>query len=302
MIYIINEENDGMLLRNFIKLQGVSSKLTAKLKRRENGIMQNGKRVTVRAVLHTGDAVELNYEDTEEDENANLCAVKSELNIIFEDEYIIAVNKPGDMPTHQSFGHYEDAMSNALAAYFRNQNRAFVFRAVNRLDLGTSGIVLVAKDRLSASKLSAQVQNGLIEKTYITCLDGEIPGEHGTVEGYIRRKGKSIITREVCTQTDGAEYAKTVWHKIESGNGHSLIEAKPITGRTHQLRVHFSSIGYPITGDPMYGIPCEIIGRQALHAKSLEFSHPITGTRIRLEAPLPKDIKTVISRNFTRQV
>lgn len=294
----------GMTVKQILKDElGFSRKAITALKSRDDGILINGYHATVRAIISEGDILSINYDDTEMS-HKSAAVISSVLpNVIFEDDYIIAVSKPANMPTHQSHGHFEDTLANSLAYYYSQKNRPFIFRAANRLDRNTSGIVLISKDRITASKLSDEIRSGKIQKSYIAILDGYLPEDHGTIRTYIKRESESIITRCVCGENDlGAKYAVTDYRVLKKANGYSLVLAMPITGRTHQLRVHFSSVGAPIIGDDLYGKPSELIDRQALHALSLSFSHPQSGKSITLTAPLPDDMQKIIENKFGKDI
>lgn len=282
------------------KLQ-FSKRAIASLKNRPNGIMINGNHATVRAVIGENDVLEINCEDEKSNEEK---LVPSSIlpDVIYEDDSIIAVNKPPFMPTHQSQGHFYDTLANSLAHYFAIQNRPFVFRSVNRLDRNTSGIVLVAKDRLSSSKLSKQMKENKISKTYLTLLQGDLPIGAGEIRTYIRRKEKSIILREVCEKCEDAKIALTKYAVIATKNGLSLVLATPVTGRTHQLRVHFAHIGAQILGDDLYGEASPIINRHVLHAYKLCFEHPDTQKQMELFAPLPEDMAQIIQDHFGKDL
>ena len=291
MEFTVTEEHNGRMLRYYLRSElGVSAALLTRLKKTERGILLNGERVTVRAVIKTGDVISLDIEDTAEDENPYLAPIEMPLDIIYEDEALVAVNKPAGMVTHTTHGHYDDSLANALYAKYKAQGKAFVFRAVNRLDRETSGVVPVAKDRLSAYRMSKFLQNGRVKKEYLAVVCGRIEGE-GEIKGYIARCGESIITRRTCdADTKGADYAHSVYRALISGDKYSVLLASPITGRTHQLRVHFASIGHPIVGDTLYGTESADIGRQALHALRLTFPHPRTEVSLTLTAPITDDI------------
>ena len=274
-----------------------SKRAIASLKNRPNGILINGSHATVRAVITENDVLEINCED--DGKNAEKLVPSSVLpNIIFEDQSIIAVNKPPFMPTHQSQGHFYDTLANSLAHYFELQNRPFVFRSVNRLDKNTSGIILVAKDRLSSAKLSTQMKENGISKSYLAILNGELPSSSGEIKTYIRRREKSIILREVCDFCDDSKIAITQYEVLSTKNGLSLVLATPVTGRTHQLRVHFAHLGAQILGDDLYGSPSNLIDRHALHAYKLTFAHPDTNEQTELFAPLPEDMAKIIENHF----
>lgn len=295
MVFKVDGTWDGRLLRDYIRSGcGVSRNTLSKLKTIENGILLNGKSVTVRAVVKEDDIVELSIEDSEKDENPYVVPAGEMPPIIYEDDAVIAVNKPYGMPTHTSFGHYEDALSNAVCLYLKKQNLPFVFRAVNRLDADTSGIVLIAKNRYYANFLSKALEKGEFSKTYIAVADG-ITQPECVIEGYISREGESIIKRRFSYEAvPNSDYSLTKLKTVYSNETASLIELTPVTGRTHQLRVHTAAIGHALIGDTMYGVPSETITRQALHAYSLSFPSPIDGERITVKAPIPKDLIELI--------
>ncbi len=294
MTFNVQEKYDNLRLSVFIReALGISRATLIKLKKLDNGIMLNGERVTVAATVKGGDILTLAIEDREDEVNPNVTAEGKMPEIVYEDEAVIAVNKPYGMPTHTSHGHRDDSLANSVCAYYAEKGQPFVFRAVNRLDLDTSGVVLIAKNRYYANILSRYMENGEFSKKYLAILDGEI-AEKGEIEGYISREGESIIKRTLSkTETSGSDYSLTRYVRISASNGVSAVLASPATGRTHQLRVHFASLGAPIYGDTMYGNPSELIGRQALHAFELEFPSPVTGERITVRADVPSDMKTL---------
>lgn len=291
-IKITDEYNNKKLLDFLRGTLGFSRAAVTALKVRDDGILLNGEHVTVRAILHTGDELCLGIEDREEDVNEHILPVDLPLDIIYEDDNVVCVNKPYDMPTHPTHGHYEDTLANALAYYYREQGRPFVFRAVNRLDRDTSGVVLVAKNYAAADYLSAQIRERTMGKTYVAVCHGELP-ESGKIEGYIRRLGDSIITRALYPDGETSEYSITTYKKLSSGEDYTVVECTPVTGRTHQLRVHFSSTGNAIYGDSLYGVE-DGMHRQALHARSLTFDLPFYGDSITVSAPLAEDITKLI--------
>ena len=303
MDFIVNEAWSGRLLRDYLRTEcEVSRKTLVKLKAIENGIMLNGEPVTVRSVLKLGDKVEIAVEDSVLDENPNVVPVGAMPKIIYEDEAVIAVNKPAGMPTHTSFGHYEDSLSNAVCLYMKSKGLPFVFRAVNRLDCDTSGVVLIAKNRHYAAILSKSLQNGEFKKKYIAIVNGKAP-EYGEIEGYIAREGESIIKRCLySTSVERSDYSLTKYVSELSSETASVLFVTPITGRTHQIRVHMSSIGHPIIGDTLYGEKSDHIDRQALHAYSLSFPSPINGEEICVIAPLADDMKALVKSYFGKEI
>lgn len=266
------------------------------LKKKDRGIVLNGERVTVRKTVNVGDLLELEYTDEKTAiEESNILPVKLPLDIIYEDSELIAVNKPPYMPTHPSHNHYDDTLANALRYYFDSKDIPFIFRSVNRLDNLTSGIVLVAKNKLSAARLSENIAKGRVFKGYIAVLHGSPEVLEGEICAPIRRTEKSIITRSVCD--DGAQ-AITRYKILYKNDMFSLVKAIPITGRTHQLRVHFAHIGHPICGDTLYGYPSRFIARQALHAYETTFTHPTSEEVIRLTSFPPRDIISLCNEVF----
>ncbi len=275
---------------------GFSSAMLKKLKFSEGGILVNGKFVTVRYVLKEGDVLSLALEDTEEDVSPYIIPVEMDLPVLYEDEQLTVINKPPDMPSHPSLGHQLDTAANALA--WRYREKAYVFRPVNRLDRDTSGVMLTANTKLAAYRMFLAMKAGEISKQYIAVADGIPAQPQGRIEGYMRREADSIIRRMICPADDpGAHYALTEYRVLFALNGRSVILASPITGRTHQIRVHLASIGCPLHGDTLYGVPSDGIARQALHAVATAFPHP-DGRRMRITAPPPADITALINALF----
>ena len=278
----ITKAEDGRILRSFLRETLALSAHTVKaLKGKENGILLNGVRVTVRAVLHEGDVLSLATEDTQS--NENLVPRDLPLTLLYEDEEIAVCAKTGDMPTHPSHGHYDDTLANALA--YRYGDRPYVFRAITRLDRETSGIVLTAQNAVAAERLSAAMREGKIEKSYLAIVSGT-PPERGVIDLPIRRCEGSVILREV--HPDGAP-ARTRFRRLSMKGEVCLLAVFPQTGRTHQIRLHLSAAGFPILGDCLYGRMCDSAARTMLHAVRLAFPHPADGHPLTFLAPLPDD-------------
>lgn len=278
--HTVSTEEEGMPLRTLLKEKlALSHRTLSALKRKENGILLNGAHVTVRAVLHEGDILLLSEED---DTDGTVTPVCLPLSILYEDEDITVCNKPSNMPTHPSFRHHSDTLANALA--YRYREKPYVFRAVNRLDRETDGVVLTANNARAASLLSQSMQKGLFCKEYFAIVKGEAP-ESGVIDRPIRRQKESIILREVAEDGDAA---RTSFVRVCTKNGFSLLRVLPQTGRTHQIRVHLASIGFPIAGDALYGGDTSF-PRTMLHAHSLRFPHPRSGEMLTVCAPFPDD-------------
>ncbi len=298
MNYHITEQDDGVCIRQFLKVKlHLSHKMTKYLKYRDNGITVNGEHCTVRRILHKGDVLFLAMEDTESSEH--LRAVDLPLDILYEDEELVVPSKSAYMPTHPSHDHYDDTVANALAYRYEQQGVPSVFRPINRLDRNTPGLLLIARKKQSAGILSTAMQKGQIQKAYLAILDGEMTESQGTVDAPLHRTAKSIIVREVCSpDAPDADASFTKYKVLCRGNGHTLVLAEPITGRTHQLRVHFAHLSHPITGDDLYGTPSPLIGRHALHAYALRFPHPVSGEMNTVIAPPSDDFLQLFNLLF----
>ncbi len=299
---VIGKEYDGQTVKDWLYKNNISRGMITHLKKLPLGITVNGEHATVRKCLHNGDILALACKDRAEDTNEDLVPTEMPLDIIYEDDDLIAVNKPFDMATHPSLGHFTDTLANGLCHYFTSRGIPFVFRAINRLDRDTSGIVLITKNRPAASELTSLMQSGKIRKTYIAVLCGKITPECGCIDAAIRRCEQSIMLREVCnSDAPDGKSARTVYETLASASDASIVRAEPITGRTHQLRVHFAHMGCPIAGDGLYGfaeteptVYDKMMTRQALHAASLTIERNC-GT-LKLEAALPADMQALCDR------
>ena len=285
--FFVEEKDNGKLLRDYLREQGVSATLLSRLKRIENGIVLNQNQVTVRAMLKAGDLLDIAVEEKEPP--LHIVPRALPVSIVFENDDLLVANKPAFMPTHPSHGHFEDTLANGLAYHYTANGVSFRPRFVNRLDRNTTGAVLVARHALAAATLSADMANGDIKKTYLALVKGRL--DHPiTVEKNIRRRAESIIIREVCSSQEG-DYAKTVVEPLVASNDFSLVRLLPETGRTHQLRVHLTSVGHPMLGDELYGVEDVVLKRHALHAATLTFLLPRTRETVKVCAPLPADMQ-----------
>ena len=276
--FLIDDKSNGMKIRDFLRGFGVSSSLLTKLKNTENGITKNGEFARAIDELCMGDILKIRIENSGHMPSPS----KMDIEICYEDEDILVLNKPPFMPVHESRNHLGDTLSN-FVSYHINEDTAF--RAVFRLDRDTSGLVLVAKHELSASKLA-----GNIKKDYYAIVQGEIK-EGGIIKLPIERCGDSIIKRRV---GENGENAITHYEPLGTKNSNTLLKINLETGRTHQIRVHFSHIGHPLLGDTLYGGESPLINRQALHCKTIYFTHPITEKETVIECDFPSDIKNLI--------
>ena len=284
--FIIAEKDNGRQIKDFLHDFGVSASLLARLKQTENGITKNGEFAKAIERLSAGDRLQIRIESKGHMPTPS----EDTLEIAYEDEDILVVNKPPFMPVHESRNHIGDTLSNAVAAHLAGEESTS-FRAVYRLDRDTSGLVVIAKNELAAAKLA-----GKIEKDYYAIVCGEIKGS-GTINAPIKRLGDSIIKRGIAPEGEG-ESAVTHYEAIKCKDGLTLLKIRLETGRTHQIRVHFSSIGHPLLGDTMYGAASNLLYRQALHCKDICFTHPIIGKEMKISCNFPQDFENIIKENY----
>ena len=265
----------------------MSDRLLLKLKKLDK-IYLNGNVTSVNHPVLENDLIEC-YLDYEED-NSNIVPTEMPLNIIYEDEAYIVVNKPAGIPVHPSMDHYTDSLSNGIAFYFNQIGLKKKIRPVNRLDLDTSGIIIFAKNEYIQECLIQQMNSHILKKEYIAIVSGILNDKSGTINLPISRKDGSIIER--CVSEDG-QTAITDYSVIKELDNMSVVKCVLQTGRTHQIRVHFSAIGHPLIGDFLYGSKSDFINRQALHSYHISFIHPISNKIINIYCELPDDMKKI---------
>lgn len=286
----ITADTAGKTIKTILKFHyNMSTNLIKKLKT-SGGIQVNKSEKHVDYVLEPGDELTLTIYDGKSE---NIIPINMDLDIIYEDEDILIINKPPKLPTHPSLGHYSDTLANGLMAKY---NGDFVFRAVNRLDKDTSGLMVLAKNPYSHDILNRQLHTNSFKRRYCAVVHGNVT-HSGTVELPIGRCPDSIIKR--CIDSNG-QYAKTHYSVIEHCQNASILRLALDTGRTHQIRVHLSAISHPIIGDWLYGTESIYIDRQALHSMELEFAHPVSKQHMSFYAPIPDDMKkcyNIMKRN-----
>ena len=295
----ITPELDGLTVFDLLRRRmHISTGTLTLLKNSPTGITVNSVRVTVRHRLSAGERLSLDLADKDETGTSEIIPKKLPLSLLLEDDDIIVADKPAGMPTHPTHGHLDDTLANALAYRAAVRGEPFVFRPANRLDRNTSGIVLLAKNRFAASRLYEEMKRGAIRKTYVAITEGVPSPASGRVDAPIARADEGILMRVV--RDDGAPSVTDYSVMRTSRDGkYALVALRPLTGRTHQIRVHMAHIGCPLIGDFLYGRECpEMIARHALHAVRLEFDHPTTGKLIRMSSPLPADMLRVIKEVF----
>lgn len=270
---------DGALLKHFLRREvGVTARLLARLKRVDGGIQLNGKPVYVIEPIHTGDVVEFFPPSGETEAPAENLPFP----VIYEDERLVAVNKPAGMPVHPSPGHDRDSLLNAFSGWLLRENRpAFAFRPLYRLDRDTTGVILLAKDGYTAAVLPATV-----EKEYRGICQGILTGE-GTVKLPIGLEPGSRIRRSTAEDAEAPVPAVTHWKALANDGTHTLVSFRLETGRTHQIRVHMASIGHPLAGDDLYGGSREFLSQQALCCQLVSFLKAEQGMSVKQTVALP---------------
>lgn len=213
------------------------------------------------------------------------------IDIIYEDDDILIINKQNGITVHPTKGHPNNTLANGLMKYLQDSNQTFKIRFCNRIDMDTSGIVIVAKNSNAQFEISKQMNNGTLTKKYLAIIEGTLD-KNMTIDLPVGRPSLERYQREV--MLNGGKEAKTDVKIIEKFKDYTLVELTIHTGRTHQIRVHMSHIGHPLAGDDLYGGKKEIINRQALHAKYISFKHPISGEIIKINADIPIDMKDAI--------
>lgn len=276
--FIVLENENGISTGELLKIRGVSRRLINKLKRTEDGISCNGEHIRTIDNVHTGDAVCIIMEDSKSLEANPLLKVP----IVYNDDDVIVFNKPIGMPVHPSLKHQGDTLGN----YFSYLYPDYTFRPINRLDRDTSGLCAIAKNAHSANILQRN-----ISKVYYAVVCGKLK-DSGVINAPIGRLNESIIKRVV--REDGQE-AITEYTIIKGNSQYTLVRIILKTGKTHQIRVHFSHIGYPLAGDDMYNGDTKDINAQALHCGELQFIHPITGNKIYLKSEIRDDMEMLLS-------
>ena len=286
--YKITEDSSSMKIGDFLKKEGFSRQCIIALKKQENGILLNGIWSYVNTTLSVGDTLTLTL--TEEDSSAKIPPIDLPLHILYEDEDILVLNKPSDMPIHPSLNNYENTLANAVAYYYDQKNIPFVFRCINRLDRDTTGVTMLAKNPFSAGILSEMVRNREIHREYLAIAHGIFDEKEGTIDAPIGRKDGSTIEREINFKT--GEKAVTHYTVLKENTDFNCSQIKLWleTGRTHQIRVHMKHLGHPLLGDFLYNPDMTYINRQALHSYSLSFNHPITKEPMHFTAPVPSDM------------
>lgn len=283
--FTVPPEYDGESVQTFLRQgHGFSWRMVVRLKHTENGITVDGKQRRSIDLLKNGEELVLKLpEDAIRVEKADI-----PLSVVYEDESLLVVDKPPYMAVHPSAFKPEPTLANAVVGYYAKHGQSHAFRPTNRLDRNTSGLLLTAKNAHIAYALAHKV-----EKTYLAIVLGKLEGE-GTIDQPIRIKDGCCITREV---GEGGKESRTHYRALATDGEITLVRLQLETGRTHQIRVHMSWLGFPLAGDTMYGTDETILPRHALHCAEMSFAHPLTGEQVRLHSTLPADMKDCLAKH-----
>lgn len=290
--YKIDKEHDHVKLREFLthvkKLSGRLIKGAA----RDGRITVNSNVVKLNYILECDDIVEV---DVDKEEDQNIEPQKMDIDVVYEDDDMVIVNKPANMVVHPTKSHPDGTLSNGLLYYFREKGEGCIVRLVSRLDMDTSGLIIIAKNQFSHMALSRNIKGKDFQKSYLAVVHGNMENSKGTIDLPIYWNKDKGIKRIV---DDRGQQSITDYEVIERYSKGDLVKLTLRTGRTHQIRVHLSHLGYPIFGDALYGTgdDAEYISRQALHAYKLSFKHPRTGNMINIESQIPEDIMELINK------
>lgn len=287
--YIIKPTDNYVNLKDLLKTYfEISDRLLVKLKHNQK-LYINNSLAFVNAPLNIGDIVTVELDFIED--NSNIVPIEMALDIVFEDESLLVINKHSGIPVHPSMEHFEDSLSNGIKFYFDKIGLHKIIRPVNRLDKDTSGLVIFAKNEYVQECLVKQMKTKKFVKEYIALCNGNFEKTNGTINASIARKPNSIIERCISSKGDNAI---THFKVIKNKANYSIVKCILETGRTHQIRVHMAYIGHPLLGDTLYGSTSSLISRQALHAYKTSFIHPITKQKLELTAEIPADFEKLI--------
>ena len=295
--YVASLQDDGKTVERILKREyQISSGLLTSLKT-EGKIFINGNVCRSVDKVSSGDVISADVSEDLSPEKQRFAQTKMPLDILFEDDYMIVVNKPGRLESHPCPSNRESTLANGIMYYWAQKGEYHNYHIVNRLDKDTSGICVVAKNRFAHGCLSSQMKQGAFKKEYFAICHGTLQTYEGIIDFPIKRAEGSVIKRMV---SDDGKPAVTEFKVIKSTKDkrYSLVKIQLKTGRTHQIRVHFSHIGFPLVGDWLYGNgdnERELINRHALHAFNVEFFHPATKERSLFEAELPEEMKKLIN-------
>lgn len=286
MKWTVEKEHEGMTIQEYLQNVHAFSRRILKAAKFDGGeILLNGIPQTVRSRLMAGDVLAIQFSN--EQKGIHMKPESLPLSIVHEDADIIVLHKPSGIASIPSLHHPSGTIANGLLGYYEKHSIPYTVHVVTRLDRDTSGLMLIAKHRYSHSQLATSQKAGGVKRKYVAIVEGHLKKRKGTIHQPIGRKEGSIIERTV---TESGKVAITHYEVMKESMKHSLLKVELETGRTHQIRVHFSSIGHPLAGDDLYGGSTHFIERQALHCYELIFTHPETKDIIQFHSDLPEDM------------
>ncbi len=286
-------QEEGMLIREFLRTKGISKAALTDIKFKGGSITVDESTVNVRHRLQKGETLRIVFPPEERSEG--MPSENIPLDVVYEDEYVVVLNKEPYMSTIPSREHPHGTVANALLYHYDQQLLQSTVHVVTRLDRDTSGLMLIAKNRFMHHLLSEQQKEKKIRRTYEALVHGIVEQHNGTIDAPIARKADSIIERTV--HEDG-QRAVTHFRVLERFQHISRVELELETGRTHQIRVHMAHLGHPLLGDDLYGGERGQMDRQALHSKALRFYHPVLERELMFTAALPSDMKEVLKKEL----
>ena len=287
--YIVEPEEDGKQMKNIIRRQfGFSSRLMTKVKKYECAYI-NGENLPGWVTAHTGDIIEVFLPE----EKSDFPPEDIPITPIFEDDTLLIINKQPGYTVHPTKGHPEHTIANGVMKYMLDNDDSYKIRFVNRLDMDTSGVLVIGKNSHAQDSFMKQMKDKTITKKYLAIVKGTFDTTSGVINLPIGRPDPEDVRRAVTP--DGAD-STTKYRVLEQFKDHTLLELTIETGRTHQIRVHMAHIGHPVLSDVLYDEEDPLIKRQALHAKYLAFNHPKTGERMEVTAPLPEDMEEALKK------
>ena len=292
--YKITESDQDMTISDYLKKQGFSSQNIKELKKMNRSILIDNEWMYVTKRLQANQTLIIHIQ--ENTSNEHVIASNLPFPILYEDEDLVVVNKPANMPIHPSQNNYDNTLANAAAYYYEIiQNTPFTFRCINRLDRDTTGLTILAKNMYAANVLATQMQTRKIKRLYLAILDGHLEKKYGTITLPIGRKDGSTIEREI--NLFQGEPAITHYYQMKQFGQYCLCAFQLGTGRTHQIRTHMAAMNAPLIGDTLYNqkSSAAILSRQALHAYRISFQHPVTKKLLKFTAPVPSDMTDFLS-------
>lgn len=292
--YEVENCENGLTVEQYLKTKGYSHQVIVHLKKTENGILLDDSWAYTRDKVRAGNRLDIRL--VEEDASDQIEPVHLPFGIVYEDEDIMVINKPKDMPVHPSMNNHDNTLANAVAAYCMEKGERFPYRCINRLDRNTTGLLIIAKHMLSAAVLYGQMRDRKIHRTYLALVTGHMESP-GVVDLPIGRKEGSTIERMI--DPEHGERAVTHYTPLRWGKDWTLVQCILESGRTHQIRVHMAHLGHPLPGDFLYNPDDCTIDRQPLHSWKLSFVHPVTGEAMEFVQELPEDMICYMSKGET---